>query len=289
MSTSPATLSIPDRSASAANPVGAGMSPVRRAGVLAVLICMALGDPSRSDAQVFFAGGARIDVGQFDSWVFNQYGNASIARESMEARVGIKIRRIEQALTLREEQKKRLQLAGQGDITRFFNRVAHARSEFRELMANQDDLNDAFQLAAPLQQELTEGLFGDGSLFAKVLRGTLDSQQRESLEKREQERKQQQLENHVKSYVSQLETRIPLTAVQRERLVALTTEQARGADPESPHFIYLLNYRLSQLADEDMEGVLDEGQLRVFRKVQAQHAGLAPFLRQHGLLDDLDE
>lgn len=261
----------------------------RRAGVVAMLFFASLCGPSRGEAQVFVEGELQIDVDQFDSWVFNQYGNASSARESLEARIGIKIRRLEQSLTLREDQKKRLQLAGQGDINRFFNRVAQARSEFRQLVVDRNNLNDAYQLAAPLQQELTTGLFEDGSLFAKVLRGTLEPEQRERLEKHEQERRQRQLENHAKSFVGQLETQIPLTAVQRERLVALTVERAGNANPDSPYFVYVLNYHLSQLPEEEMEGVLDAGQLRVFRKVQAQHAGMAPFLRQQGLLDELDE
>lgn len=231
----------------------------------------------------------QIDIEQFDSWIFNQHGSEDDARDALNARIDLKIRRIEQSVTLSDPQERALRLAAQGDVNRFFNRVAHARSEFQQLGVDQNDVGEAFQLAQPLQQELVSGLFGRDSLFSKVLRASLDPEQREELQRREEIRSRQQFETHVKSYVSQLEMQLPMTAAQRERLVALATEKVTEANPESTHFYHLLRYHISQLPDEETEKVFDAGQLRVFRKIQAQNAAMAPFLRQQGLLNGAGE
>lgn len=236
-----------------------------------------------------FAQGFQMGIEQFDSWIFEQHGNENGAREALESKIDLEIRRIEQSLVLSEDQKNRVRLGGRGDIKRFFNRVAHARNEFRELELDQNNINEAYQLAMPLQQELAVGLFEDGSLFAKVLRTTLAAEQRQLLQERESSRRKQTIEAYAKSYVTQLEMQLPMTAAQRDQLLALANEKIGKVTPDSLHLIHLMQYHMSQLPEEELEEIFDAGQLNVFRKVKARHAAMAPFLRQQGLLDDLDD
>lgn len=257
--------------------------------LVALLACSVLLGASPAFSPILVAQDFEIGVDQFDSWIFNEHGNADSARKALESRIGLKIRRVEQSLMLNEDQKNHLRLAGQGDIKRFFTRVAHARNKFRDLALNQNNVNEAFMLARPLQQELRSGLLEDGSLFAKVLWTTLDSEQRELFKRSEENRRRQQIEAHAKNYVAQLEMQLPMTANQRDQMVTLATAKLTKANPESQYFIHLMHYHMSKLPEEALDEVFDAAQLKVLRRLQARHAGMAPFLRQQGLLDDHDQ
>ena len=69
---------------------------------------------------------------QFDSWVFGNIGsaNAGVARNKLDSLLTLSVEDLERSCGLTPVQKKKLLLAGHGDIKRFFDRVDEVREIF---------------------------------------------------------------------------------------------------------------------------------------------------------------
>jgi hypothetical protein len=105
----------------------------------------------------------------FDPYLFGP----STGPESVRAYFGKLLeRRLNELALYREltlDQRKKLLLAGRGDIKRLFDRIETARSQFLVLRSDVRRCMDFLATLDPLRQELRRGPFGDGSLFAKTL------------------------------------------------------------------------------------------------------------------------
>ena len=89
----------------------------------------------------------------------------------------MKIREIENICELTSAQREKLQLAGRGDIHHFFASVEEKRKEFEEVRKDQARFARFYQELQPLRFAIQRGLFGDGTIFAKSLKHTLDPSQ----------------------------------------------------------------------------------------------------------------
>lgn len=236
-----------------------------------------------------FGQARQITDVQLDGWIFQQQRDPQGARQHLEAQLKLQVERLTKAYGLSGDQQRRIQLAGSGDIERFFNRVLAAHEELTAMGADRADMNKAFQLAAPLQQELSAGLFGEDSLFVKNLPATLDAEQLEQFRRREAMRRQQKLESFAKMVILELERGLPLTDTQRERLVELAIAHGAGGTLNHQHLSLRIQYGLFMLPDETLDGILDTQQLAAFRKRRAQLRGAEQVLRQQGVLVDEPE
>jgi hypothetical protein len=81
-----------------------------------------------------------------------------------------KIQAADQKHKLTDPQRAKLQLAGRGDIKRFFDRVEDGRAEFELNRVGFKNGIAALQRLKPLADGYYQGPFGYGSLFAKTLR-----------------------------------------------------------------------------------------------------------------------
>ena len=84
---------------------------------------------------------------------------------------------IEQICDLSETQKKKLQLAGRGDIKRFFDSVGEAKMKFNALKDDQNKRNQIWQFIQPLRMKLNTGIFDENSLLHKIRTRTLKPEQ----------------------------------------------------------------------------------------------------------------
>ena len=110
-------------------------------------------------------------VEQIDQQLYGRFGGAGVAHNKLDAALALRVDDVERICGLTEAQKKKVQLAGRGDIKRFFDRVEVTKRKFQGGQNNQ--FNNIWQEIQPLQAELTGGLFGDDSLFAKTVMRTL--------------------------------------------------------------------------------------------------------------------
>ncbi len=128
-----------------------------------------------------------VNTDQVDQWVFGRFGGAAGTRTKLDSALALKIDELERLCGLTESQKKKLLLAGRGDIKRFFDRVEELKRKF---VANQNGMNqNIWQDLQPLQGELNTGLFDEESLYAKMIKRILSSDQAVHYERQLHERR----------------------------------------------------------------------------------------------------
>lgn len=234
------------------------------------------------------AQNATIGIDQFDSWIFQGTTNRNQAKTTLESRVELEITRISQTIPLNDEQKERLKLAGYGDIKRFNDRVEKARRKFLSMgeQVEQNRINEAYQLALPLQQELRKGLFGKNSLLQKVVATTVDDEQAEKM--RQEIKRQQRLrkESAVKVFIANFGRQVPMTSLQRSKLTELLLEKMKSIGSDDVYSNYLVSYRLSEIPRETYASLFDEMQLKAIDQSTQQGKAMKAMLKQQGLLDD---
>lgn len=254
-------------------------SPVSLAIVLGVVVASF---SSRTEAQV-----RQITMTQFDSWIFQGSGNEQAARQSLASKVQLEISRIEQFAEFSDAQKDTIRLASKGDVKRFFDRVERARDEFRALgEVAQNQINEAYQLAMPLQQELTAGIFGDQSLVHKVIMASLNDEQSEKMELQEQRRQRQRLKTATKLWIAGLGRKMPLTIKQRTQLLELA-ETIVTSVPNNPRYIpYLVAYRFDQVPKDQLREFFDDAQWKVVEQTLRNAKRFEGILKNAGMLAD---
>jgi hypothetical protein len=135
---------------------------------------------------------AVVDRDNFDRWLFGDAGDPAAQARRLgrledpadEAARGRHLERLlqtrldaatrEHKLTL--PQRAKLQLAGRGDIKRFFDQVEDRRREFETERRVYKNGLAALRRLEPLRQVFQDGPFGDSSLFAKTLQRINDEQ-----------------------------------------------------------------------------------------------------------------
>lgn len=230
-----------------------------------------------------------ISMEQFDMWIFQGLpGRGTGAREALESRVDLEILRISQAIRLDDSQTDHLKLAGHGDIKRFFDRVERARRHFLAMQSRleRNNLNEAYQLAAPLQQELALGLFGPTSLLQKTIASTLDEQQWAAWQQEQERANRLRAERAVKLFIAQTQRQIPMTTEQRTRLAELLLDQVKSISTNDQYTQYLLQYRLSEVPREELQNLFDPTQMKAIDRSIQQGRAMVNMLKHRGLLNE---
>jgi len=126
----------------------------------------------------------QIDPGDFDDLVFGRESTAGIVRDEFQKDLRQRLDVASQICELTEARKNKLQLAGNGDIQRYFDRIVQLHSRFcipaDAVGGFRGVANGAAELAQeamPLQRVRNAGLFGDDSLFTKTLRSMASTEQ----------------------------------------------------------------------------------------------------------------
>ncbi len=156
---------------------------------------------------------------QVDQWVFGRLGGSAPARGKLDSYLALRIDDFERTLGLTELQKKKLELAGRGDIKRFFDRVQEAKCKF--LRSQNEPNNNIWQEIQPLQLELNAGIFGDGSIFAKSITKTLNDDQAARYESVTRERIAERRKATIDWFVVHIDKGLGFSDEQRGRLVEL--------------------------------------------------------------------
>lgn len=258
-------------------------------GLLASILLGTLGGitPTRCVAQ------NQIDLAQFDSWIFQRHGrDEARCRSGLKKEIELQFVRIEQSTPLTESQKDALRLAGQGDIKRFFDRVNKAREAFLMMEQKNDNqnINEAYQLASSLQQELSQGLFGDGSLVQKVTRYVMTDDQSNELEQRQIEQHRAMLEASSKVFLAMLGRGMALTAKQQRQLHGIFRKRIQQIQelPQGKNQASLQRYLpivwLDEMTEEETSSIFDPEQIQSVEKLAERVKGIRPMLIEEELI-----
>lgn len=230
-----------------------------------------------------------VQENQFEQWVFQNLQTVAAARSKLEQSLTLQTEDVDQACRLSEAQKKKLQLAGRGDMKRFFDRVEVVRQKFLLVRKDQQRFNDIWQDIQPLQTEFNDGLFGDDSIFRKTLRNTLDQPQWEQYARIHGERLAFRFRAKVELTVAMLENAVPLRDEQRQKLIALIVAETPLPRRFGQYDYYLLLWNISKLPDEKLKPIFDATQWKVLKQQLAQGRGMEQWLKQSGMLPKEDE
>jgi hypothetical protein len=219
---------------------------------------------------------------QFDQWVFQNWQSAQAARTHLEKLLGLQIDDVDRAGQLTEAQRKKMQLAGGGDIKRFFEQVEVVRRKFLLVRKDQQKFNEIWQDIQPLQMTISAGLFDDGSLFHKTLRKTLTAQQSIRYEQNQRDRRAFRYQAKVDLAVAMLENAMPLRDEQRQRFTRLLMEETKPPRKSGQYDYYVIMWQASRLPEDKLRPLFDAAQWKVLCQQFTQMRGMEQFLKQNG-------
>jgi len=112
----------------------------------------------------------------FDLEVFGSTGDAATARDFMNGLLANKISRSEGMHRCSPLEKKKLELAGHGDIKRLLDRIEEERKVFDRAWEDPGRSRESLLRLRTLRLEIRRGPFGAESLFAKTLKKMGDTE-----------------------------------------------------------------------------------------------------------------
>lgn len=113
---------------------------------------------------------AVVEPESFDHWLFGDEPSERARQRHLNELLRIKIEALAARHRLNGAQREKLRLAGRGDIKRFFDQVEERRRAFEKERQNFRSGLAALRRLDAMVQIYHDGPFGDGSLFAKMLR-----------------------------------------------------------------------------------------------------------------------
>ena len=230
-----------------------------------------------------------LDESIFQQWVFGNGPRLASIPQHLDSLLMLSIVEVERSCSLSDAQKRKLLLAGHGDIKRFVDRVAEARKVFDRLRRDQGKINEIRQETQPLAAILGVGLFGDGSFFAKTLGTTLDPEQAARYRGVLREKGQFRYRAKVSLALANLDTVMGFTTEQYRRFVDVileeTTPPKNFAAPYETNVVLL---KIARLPEAKIRPIFDEIRWKTLSQQLQQARGMEQFLRTNGLLEEAE-
>lgn len=275
---------------------GAGLRRRWRHSVTALLVLLGVIAPRASAQQ------GRTDTA-FDQLIFLQDRTADVARTRLFSEVARHVNEIDRACRLTDAQKKKLHLAGRGDIQRFFERYETAKEQVKLGNGNGEKLNvaidgdfleidrEVLQVTSTLQIALRTGLFHEDSLLYKSLGRTLTNDQVERYEVLKEERRVTGHRAAIERAITRLGQSAPELAAKPGSLARFLADEIKPPrkPAPSPHDVYYVLYMMGRLPEDKLRRQFDAWKWPILKRQLDQYKRLGATLRQKGLLPDEDD
>lgn len=250
--------------------------------ILGTLVVRARGQEEEEDVNrgVDQAQQFVISDQEFDRWVLGD--TADVAQTVLEACLRNELRLIDEACSLTEAQRKKLELGGLGDIARFFDRVAQFRERYVASQLDAQKRNEFLQ--EPQTLRVQSGEFSDWTFMRKVMASALTEDQLTTLNR---ERRRPIVERAVQLAVMTANKRLDLSDEQHQAIVELLLDKAYPPSRMGKYGPYLVLLNAARLEDS-LKQILDDEQWAAFhdRILFAQRT--VPGLRARGVLPEAD-
>jgi hypothetical protein len=227
-----------------------------------------------------------MNEAQFDQWVFGNMGvaNAGAARNRLDSLLTLNVDDLERTCGLNAVQKKKLLLAGRGDIKRFFDRIEEVRKRFTKNQNDQNQFAQLWQEVQPLRNAYHSGFFGDESIYAKAIKATLTPDQVEKHEEVLRDRTLYRYWARVDLAMELLNNEVGFTDDQRGQLVKLLHEETKPPRRLGENDYYVVLYQLSKIPEGRIRPVFEDVQWRFLKRQLDQGRGMEMFLKQNGFV-----
>jgi hypothetical protein len=119
----------------------------------------------------------RAQARTWRTWIFRTH-DLEAARADLERALQQRLANLQAHTGLTEEQLRKLELAGRGDVSRFLDDCEEALADLERGDPSPQVLQDARDRCLALRSRMLGGLHGEGSLFFKSLQMLLTDEQR---------------------------------------------------------------------------------------------------------------
>ena len=225
-------------------------------------------------------------VEQVDQLLYGRFGmgGAGVARNKLDSALALRVDDVDRICGVTEVQKKKLQLAGRGDIKRFFDRVEETKRRFASAKDNQ--FNNIWQEIQPLQAELSSGLFGDDSFFGKTVKRTLTDEQAAHYDNVVRQRNLVRYRAMVGWCVVQLDRSVGLSDDQRVRLVELLVKETKPPKRFGQNDYWVMLFQASKIPESEIKSIVDDVQWRILERHLRQGKAMEQWLKTSGVIED---
>jgi hypothetical protein len=189
---------------------------------------------------------------QFEQWILGK--PLETARRLFESWLTKEIERNDRRYWLTPVQKKKLEVAGRGDMKRLFDRIQEAKDRFRSTGGKFNQIGPILQEMQAFQQAPHIYLFGDESMLGKTLKKTLTPGQIASHAKNF-------YRSRVEWMVSHLDVALGLKPDQHRRFVTLIVEETAPLKQYGSFEYDAMMYQASRLPRDRIRPILDDAQL----------------------------
>ena len=171
-------------------------------------------------------GPVKITDRQFDRWVFLNEMDSDMARQLAEARLSSRIAFVDLICGISPEQRRKLEVAGRGEIKAFFDDLAQLRAKVRSAGKDVEELD---RLGVEVRRQAMSYLqLGSlDSRFSKVLRATIDREQSDRYRERWDEVRLLRYQSRVEWVCLTLQKNHDFSVGERFRLVVVMLEETR--------------------------------------------------------------
>ena len=189
---------------------------------------------------------------------------------------------------LSPEQKKKLEVAGRGDIKRMLDRAIEAgkRTPLHagpkdEILANDHD-------DPPHQLSPSGALFGEGSLFAKILKNTVTEEQSARFEKASREAALHRHRATLQWVLGTWDQMLGLNSEQHRRLEALLSRETRPPRRFGEEDYFGVLVQISRLPEATLKSLFSEKQWATLSVQLAEAKRREPKLKKDGYVPEND-
>jgi len=189
---------------------------------------------------------------QFEQWIFGK--RIEPACRLYESWLVKEIDRSDQKYWLTSVQKKKLEVAGRGDMKRLFDRFQEAKERLHRAGGNFNQIGPILQELQSFQQAPHDYLFGNGSMLAKMLKKTLTPEQIAAHDKNF-------YRSRVEWMVSLLDPALGLKADQHRRFVTLIVEETLPLKRYGSFDYDAVMWQASRLPRDKIKPIFDAAQL----------------------------
>jgi hypothetical protein len=223
---------------------------------------------------------------QFDQWIFGGPRNSGAGRNKLDTLLTLQVDDVSRACGLSELQKKKLLLAGHGDIKRFFDRVDEKRRKFDKVKNDQNKIGEIYQELQPLQMALNSGLFSEGSIFAKTLKKVLAHEQASRYEAMVREKRLFRYRAKIELIVASLDQTVGFSDDQRRALIELILRETEVPKKFGQYDYWLVMYQTGKIPESKLKMIFDDKQWGFMNRQLNQMRGMEQFLRNNGMLPE---
>jgi hypothetical protein len=188
--------------------------------------------------------------------------NQAQAEKKVESLLMLRVGSLERAGGLSKEQTEKLRLAGREDAQRFFRELDDLRQQCRGMTGMEPKFQELWPKISELQSRFNGGLFSDGSLFQKVLRGLARDNPTAPFLKEEERRRQARFRAMIQVTVMQFENGVSLTDLQRQKFLKLLFDELKPPHRLGRQAEYAVFFQMTNIDEAKLKSIFDDKQWR---------------------------